>query len=122
MFWKTFLDLCVKKGVAPTTVGVEMGLTGATVGRWKKGSIPKETTLIKISKYFGAIFKKCFIPIKTEASFFQIPGAVHCRKFCSSHERGPGSVSCNTDGHGSRGQMQIVSVLSEFQKTMYLNL
>lgn len=53
MFWKTFLDLCVKKGVAPTTAGVEMGLTGPTVGRWKNGSIPNDTTLIKISKYFG---------------------------------------------------------------------
>lgn len=53
MFWKIFLDLCLKKGVTPTAAGLEIGLNAATVSRWKRGAIPNEITLIKISQYFG---------------------------------------------------------------------
>ncbi|MBR2388086.1 MAG: helix-turn-helix transcriptional regulator [Clostridia bacterium] len=53
MFKKIFVDLCIKKNEAPTSVLKKLGLTNATYSKWTETSIPRETTLKKISDYFG---------------------------------------------------------------------
>ena len=53
MFWNTLVELCNKKGVSPNFVAKELGITSGTVTSWKKGAIPRDTTLNKIAKYFG---------------------------------------------------------------------
>lgn len=53
MFWKTFIELCNKKGVAPNFVAKILGFSTGTVTWWKKGRLPRDTALLKLSEYFG---------------------------------------------------------------------
>ena len=53
MFWQNFILLCSQNGQSPNGVCAELGLSTAIATRWKKGSIPRDTTLKKIADYFG---------------------------------------------------------------------
>lgn len=53
MFWDKFVTLCSAKGISPNGVCAELGLSTATATKWKKGAIPRDTTLKKIADYFG---------------------------------------------------------------------
>lgn len=53
MFYDQFIRLCNSVGKSPTAVAKEMGLSGAHVNRWKNGSKPTDTTILKVCAYFG---------------------------------------------------------------------
>jgi transcriptional regulator with XRE-family HTH domain len=53
MFWKNFLSLCVNNNVSPNAVAKELGFASGSVTKWKNGSVPHNTTLLKIAEYFG---------------------------------------------------------------------
>ena len=53
MFWDNFVFLCNKCGKAPTTVCAELDLSTTMPSKWKAGSVPRDTTLLKIANYFG---------------------------------------------------------------------
>ena len=53
MFKDIFIELCVKKGVAPTSVCTAIGLSKAAYSLWTEESIPRKTTLFKLAEYFG---------------------------------------------------------------------
>lgn len=53
MFWDNFARLCEEKGMKPTPAAAEMGFPSASVVKWKKGTIPRGTTLQKIADYFN---------------------------------------------------------------------
>jgi transcriptional regulator with XRE-family HTH domain len=53
VFIDNFLDLCVKKGVSPTFVLGEIGVSKSAYTRWVKGSEPNNTTKTKIANYFS---------------------------------------------------------------------
>lgn len=54
VFYENFINLCAKKGIAPTKAAVEMGLSRGTPSFWKnRGTIPQDTQLSKIADYFG---------------------------------------------------------------------
>lgn len=53
MFWNNFIKLCVNSGKSPTSIGIELGFSRASVSNWKDGGIPRETALLKIADYFG---------------------------------------------------------------------
>lgn len=52
MFYKKYIELCNSKGLTPSYVGLQIGVTKATVSGWKKGSLPRDTQLQKIADYF----------------------------------------------------------------------
>lgn len=52
-FYNTFLQLCLKKGVAPSKAARDIGLSNAAASCWKKGKVPYHTTLAKLAVYFG---------------------------------------------------------------------
>ena len=52
MFYKIFLELCEKKGKKPNKVAEEIGLSNATATSWKQGSVPRDSTLLKLAHYF----------------------------------------------------------------------
>ena len=45
MFKKIFIDLCNQKGVAPSAVCMQLGLSNATYSKWTDESIPRRATL-----------------------------------------------------------------------------
>lgn len=53
MFWNIFLELCNKKRMKPTKVVCELGISRGSITNWKKGSMPNDSTLLKIANYFG---------------------------------------------------------------------
>jgi transcriptional regulator with XRE-family HTH domain len=53
MFKEIFIKLCSEKGVSPSTVCREVGITPATYSGWNENSVPRKTTLLRISEYFG---------------------------------------------------------------------
>lgn len=52
-FYRRYLELCNRIGKAPTVVAVELGLNKSACTAWKRGSVPKEATLVKMEEYFG---------------------------------------------------------------------
>ena len=52
MFKNNFIKLCIEKGVAPTAVCQQIGLSNAAFSSWTDDSVPRRTTLIKIADYF----------------------------------------------------------------------
>ena len=53
MFWDQYCALCKERNISPTTAGVELGVSGNAVFKWRKGAEPHGETLDKIAKYFG---------------------------------------------------------------------
>lgn len=53
MFWKKFVFLCESKNKSPSAVCLELGFSTTMATKWKNGSIPRDTTLLKIADYFG---------------------------------------------------------------------
>jgi len=53
MFWKRILELCYERKTSPSAVCAELGLSNATATKWKKGAIPRGSTLNKLADYFG---------------------------------------------------------------------
>lgn len=53
MFWENFQKLCESAGLKPTPLGNQLGIPSATIVKWKKGTIPNGTTLLKLAEYFN---------------------------------------------------------------------
>ncbi len=53
MFYKQVLALCMERGISPTKLALDIGLSTSTPNGWKKGSVPQPSTLKKIADYFG---------------------------------------------------------------------
>lgn len=53
MFKENFIKLCNQKGIAPTVVCKEIGLSDAVYSKWTDESVPRRATLMKIADYFG---------------------------------------------------------------------
>lgn len=52
MFYKRFIELCNSRGVTPSYVGLQVGVSKAAVSGWKNGSSPRDTQIKKIADYF----------------------------------------------------------------------
>ena len=53
MFKQNFINTCVERGIAPTVVLKNIGISHATFSNWTEDSVPRQTTLKKIADYFG---------------------------------------------------------------------
>lgn len=53
IFYENLLDLCAKNHKTPSGVASAIGLSNAAASGWKKGKKPSDTTLAKLSEYFG---------------------------------------------------------------------
>lgn len=52
MFKQNFINICTERGIAPTAVLRQIGLSNATFSCWTEDSVPRQTTLKKIADYF----------------------------------------------------------------------
>lgn len=53
MFYDIVNDLCKARKTTITRMSEEIGLSNAAPTSWRKGAVPKLSTLKKISEYFG---------------------------------------------------------------------
>lgn len=51
-FYKNYCRLCSEAGKSVSGVAAEIGLSNAAASGWKKGKVPNDTTLDKLSRYF----------------------------------------------------------------------
>lgn len=56
-FFETFVALAAQKGLSPSVAAEKAGLNRSAVTTWKKGRIPGEATLSKLTAYFGVTRK-----------------------------------------------------------------
>lgn len=52
MFWDNFYKLCTDAGKTPNKVAADLGLSTAVATKWKNGTVPKWSTIVKIAEYF----------------------------------------------------------------------
>ncbi len=53
MFWNKLSELCRKNGISVNGLCKELGFSNATATHWKQGATPNNSTLKKLSEYFG---------------------------------------------------------------------
>ena len=53
MFKENFVKICAEKGVSPTAVCVSIGLSSSVFSQWSDSTVPRRTTLIKLSEALG---------------------------------------------------------------------
>ncbi len=51
-FYEIFISLCARAGKSPGAVAESIGLSRASAAGWKKGKLPRDTTIAKIAQYF----------------------------------------------------------------------
>ena len=52
-FYNKYVALCAKANKAPSAVAEEIGLSRTAPHGWKRGRLPKDTTIVKLANYFG---------------------------------------------------------------------
>ena len=76
-FFEIYSNLCAKIGKSPNKVAEELSISSGSITEWKKGRIPRNSTLLKIAKYFNVSVDYLFtgepseqknIPLNAEAS------------------------------------------------------
>lgn len=53
MFWDNLITLCVNRNISPSALTKELSISKAVITKWKNGSTPHQTTLLKIANYFN---------------------------------------------------------------------
>ena len=53
MFYERFVNLCTSRGVKPSVVAKDIGLSNAAPTYWKNGSVPKAGTMQALADYFS---------------------------------------------------------------------
>lgn len=53
MFWNKFVELCEMNNIKPNPLGKELGVSSASLTKWKNGAIPGAETLVKIADRFN---------------------------------------------------------------------
>lgn len=53
IFYSRYCELCAKANKSVSGVAAAIGLSNAAASGWKNGKIPSDTTLAKLSGYFG---------------------------------------------------------------------
>ena len=53
MFYEIVNNLCKERKTTITNMAIDIGLSNAAPTSWRKGAVPKSSTLEKIAKYFG---------------------------------------------------------------------
>ena len=51
MFWDKLVKACHKKGTSPTAVVEALHMGRGCVTNWKKGMVPRDTTIAKLAEY-----------------------------------------------------------------------
>lgn len=53
MFWDNFKKICDEKGIKPTPVMKECGISTGSISRWQKGASPYADAVLRIAEYLN---------------------------------------------------------------------
>ena len=77
MFFDNLVKLCVENNTTPNAVCIAVGLSEATQTKWRKGAVPRDTTLKRIADYFGVSTEYLLSDNEEKPS---IPGSAQIKK------------------------------------------
>ena len=52
MFYNYFVELCNEAKLSPSKAAQQIGISKSSVSGWKNGSIPRDSQIIKIARFF----------------------------------------------------------------------
>ena len=52
-FYENYVYLCNQINKSPSAVAIELKLGKPSVSRWKSGTKPRDSTLLRVADYFG---------------------------------------------------------------------
>ena len=52
-FYEKYVQLCNQVDKSPSAVAIELKLGKPSVSRWKTGSKPRDSSILKVANYFG---------------------------------------------------------------------
>lgn len=52
-FYEKYVQLCNQVDKSPSAVAIELKLGKPSVSRWKTGSNPRDSSILKVANYFG---------------------------------------------------------------------
>lgn len=67
-FYKNYIALCAQKKKSASAVAEEIGLSRTSPNGWKKGKMPSDINLQKLSSYFGVSVEKLIEEQKEKSS------------------------------------------------------
>lgn len=71
MYYENFQKLCESRGIKPSAVSRETGISTATLTSWKQGKYtPKQDKLQKIADFFGVTLEMLMTGETTEGYYF----------------------------------------------------
>lgn len=80
MFYTQFLKLCKEKGVKPTPLIKQLGLSSGNLKKWADGGSVSSETLVKLSNYFDVPIDFFFEDDETELSSINVIEEVNAFK------------------------------------------
>lgn len=80
MFYTQFLKLCKEKGVKPTPLIKQLGLSSGNLKKWADGGSVSSETLVKLSNYFDVPIDFFFEDDNTELSSLNVINEVNAFK------------------------------------------
>ena len=80
MFYTQFLKLCKEKGVKPTPLIKQLGLSSGNLKKWADGGSVSSETLVKLSNYFDVPIDFFFEDDETELSSLNVIEEVNAFK------------------------------------------
>lgn len=73
MFKKNFIKICIDRGVSPTTVCSQIGISKSNFSNWTDNTIPRMTTLQKIADYLGVTVDDLLAEKSEESHLAELP-------------------------------------------------
>ena len=67
-FYENYVALCTRENKSPSAVSEAIGLSRTSAAGWKKGNVPRDTTIKKIAQYFNVP-----VSVLTEGTDISVP-------------------------------------------------
>lgn len=79
-FWDRFFKKCVEKGIKPNPLAKELGVSSATVTKWKNGTIPNGETLIKLADKLECSIDYLLCRVNSSNVFYSVENSLSTDK------------------------------------------
>lgn len=115
MFYTQFLKLCKEKGVKPTPLIKQLGLSSGNLKKWADGGSVSSETLVKLSNYFDVPIDFFFEDDETELSSINVIEEVNAFKVAFN------AIKAHTDYIASMLTGSQLSALDLSRISQYMN-
>lgn len=84
MFWNKLIKLCNDNGISPSKLCGILNFSNATATKWKNGSQPRDTAIIKICDYFNLPYDYFY---HNESEIFNMNFYENIKSYCEKTKK-----------------------------------